>query len=76
MIIVELTEEEALGWGQAGNAQGKQGVKDFIFIKLALNGMSHEQAEIAAERLAEAAESARQKIEAATRYEIRVVVSA
>lgn len=70
-IIIDLSEEEALGHRLAGTAPDEF-IAGQIEIVLGAGGMESATAKFMAEKLAKAGLRAREKIRVATRYEIRV----
>lgn len=74
-IVVELTALEAQGYRLAGNAPDEN-VHMQIEIVLIAGGMDEPSALFMAQKLAEAGIEARQKIERARRFEVRVLEDA
>ena len=73
MIIVPLTEQEALGWEYSQSTDNRNAARDFIFLKLVTQGVNRAEASEIAETLADAGERARVKIKEVTQFQIQVV---
>ncbi len=71
-IVIELTPEEHRGFKLAGDAPD-DGIRDQIEIILSVGGMDAQTVEYFSARLSEAALRARDKVRAATAYEIREI---
>ena len=71
-IIVELTEIEQRGYNYAGNAEKDELAMQIELILLS-EGLEGEHLQATAKAMTEASQRARDKIEEARRFEIRVV---
>lgn len=74
MIVIELKSDEAFAWEEF-NSMSQNEARDFLFLQSVGKGTPRDEAKTISVNLSNALESARQKIEAARRYEIRVVTS-